>query len=205
MEKQHTVLVVDDEEPIRKGLARVIGSLGHEVDVAVDAEEGLQKALQSPPDLIITDLQLPGRSGLELVTDLKEHGIESTLVVLTAHGSINSAIEATRQGVYDYLIKPVETERLATVIHKGLERSAMRQEVLFLRREMARSGRFQKLNGKSPQMLELFRMIDQIAPSNASVLITGDSGTGKEVVARTIHSLSPRASSPFVAINWNLN
>lgn len=201
MENAHRVLVVDDEEPIRKGLARVVGGLGHDVEVAVDAEEALDAALENPPDLIITDLQLPGRSGLDLVSDLKEHGIESTLVVLTAHGTIDSAIEATRRGVYDYLVKPVETERLSTVIMKGLERSAMRQEVLFLRREMARSGVFQKLVGKAPQMLELFRMIEQIAPSNASVLVTGESGTGKEVVARTIHDLSPRAASPFVAIN----
>jgi DNA-binding NtrC family response regulator len=201
MERKSRILVVDDEEPIRRGLSRVISGMGHEVDSAVDAEEGLQKALESPPDLVITDLQLPGRGGLDLVSDLKERGIESTLVVLTAHGSIDSAIEATRRGVYDYLIKPVDTERLATVIAKGLERAAMRQEVLYLRREMARSGRFQKLVGKSPRMLELYRLIEQIAPSNASILITGESGTGKEVVARTIHDLSTRSSGPFVAVN----
>jgi DNA-binding NtrC family response regulator len=201
MENKRRILVVDDEEPIRKGLTRVISGLGHEVEAAVDAEEALQKALENPPDLVVTDLQLPGRDGLELVSDLKERGIEATLVVLTAHGSIDSAIEATRRGVYDYLVKPVDTERLSTVIMKGLERSAMRQEVLYLRREMARSGRYQKLVGKSPRMLELYRLIDQIASSSASILITGGSGSGKEVVARTIHDLSARSSAPFVAIN----
>jgi two-component system, NtrC family, response regulator HydG len=197
----YRILVVDDEEPIRKGLARVIAGLGHEVEVAESAEEALRLATSFTPDLVITDLQLPGRSGLDLIADLKDHGIESTPVVLTAHGSIDSAVEATRRGVYDYLVKPIEPDRLATVIMKGLERASMRQEVLLLRREMIRSGRFQQLVGKSPRMLELYRMIDQIAPTQASVLITGESGTGKEVVARTIHGLSPRASSRFIAIN----
>ncbi len=198
---QHRILVVDDEEPLRRGLARMITGLGHIVELAADAEEGLEKALASPPDLIITDLQLPRRSGLDMVADLQERGIESTFVVLTAHGSIDSAVEATRRGVYDYLTKPVKAERLETVIMKGLERASMRQEVIHLRREMVRSGRFQKLVGQAPSMLQLYRLIEQIAPSSAPVLITGESGTGKEVVARAIHNLSPRASARFVAIS----
>ena len=201
MAKGRRILVVDDEESIRKGLARVIARMGHDVEEAADAEEALEKALRTPPDLVITDLQLPGRNGLDLVGDLKGRGIESTLVVLTAHGTIDSAIKATRGGVYDYLVKPVETDRLAAVIEKGLERAAMRREVLYLRREMARSGRFQKLVGRSPAMLEIYRLIEQVAPSGASVLITGESGTGKEVVARSLHAMSARSAGPFVAIN----
>jgi two-component system, NtrC family, response regulator HydG len=195
------ILVVDDEEPIRKGLARIVLGLGHTVEVAADAEEALQKALASPPDLMVTDLQLPGRSGLELIADLQDRGFDSTFIVLTAHGTIDSAVEATRSGVYDYLTKPVQPDRIETVILKGLERAAMRQEVVLLRREMVRAGRFQKLIGRSPDMLRLYNMIDQIAPSTAPVLITGDSGTGKEVVARAIHNLSARASGRFVAIS----
>ncbi len=201
MSQTRRILVVDDEEPIRKGLARLITGMGFSVDLAADADEALAKVLASPPDLIITDLQLPGRSGLDFISDLQERSIEATLIVLTAHGTIDSAVEATRRGVYDYLTKPVESERLETVILKGLERAAMRQEVALLRREMVRSGRYQQLLGRSPAMLQLYRMIDQIAPSTAPVLITGESGTGKEVVARTIHTLSPRAAGRFVAIN----
>jgi two-component system response regulator HydG len=201
MGEPRRILVVDDEEFIRKGLARLITGMGHAVELAATAEEGLQSAASSPPDLIITDLQLPGMSGLQFVKEIQERGIESTLIVLTAHGTIDSAVEATRRGVYDYLTKPVESDRLQTVILKGLERAAMREEVLLLRREMIRSGRYQKLVGRSPAMLELYRMIDQIAPTSAPVLITGESGTGKEVVARTIHNLSPRASGRFVAIS----
>jgi len=201
MERPRRILVVDDEELIRKGLSRIAKSLGHEVDVAADAEEALLLALSSPPDLVLTDLNMPGRSGLELVTDLRERGIEATFVVLTAFGSIDSAIDATRRGVYDYLMKPIDPERIQTVILKGLEHSRMQQEVQHLRREMRKSGRYQKLVGGTVAMQELYRMIDQLAPSNASVLITGESGTGKEVVARTIHDLSPRQPGHFVAIN----
>lgn len=201
MDRVHRVLVVDDEEPIRKGLSRMASGLGHDVDVAPSAEEALQRALTLTPDLIITDLHMPGRSGLELIEDLKDRGIESTVIVLTAHGSIDSAIEATRKGVYDYLVKPIEPERMQTVIVKALDHAAMKQEVQHLRRELQRQGRFQQLVGESGGMQELYRLIDQVAPSNASVLITGESGTGKEVVARTIHNLSPRRSGRFVAIN----
>ena len=199
--KAHRILVVDDEEPIRRGLARIIAGMGHEVEMAADAREALQRAIATPPDLIITDLQLPDRTGLELITDFRERGVESTLIVLTAHGTIDSAIEATRMGVYDYLTKPVEPERLRTVILKGLERAAMQQEVALLRREMIRSGRFQDLIGRTPAMLELYRLIEQIAPTSAPILVLGERGTGKEVVARIIHNMSTRSFARFVAIN----
>jgi len=199
--KAHRILVVDDEEPIRRGLARIIRDLGHEVELAADAGEALRRALASPPDLVITDLQLPDRTGLELINEFRDRGVEATVVVLTAHGTINSAVEATRMGVYDYLTKPVEPDHFRSVILKGLERAAMQQEVALLRREMVRSGRFQDLIGRTPSMLELYRMIGQIAPTNAPVLILGERGTGKEVVARILHSLSTRAVARFVAIN----
>ena len=201
MERTHKVLVVDDEEPIRKALGRIVAGLGHEVEVAGDAGEALQRAMASPPDLVITDLQMPGRSGLELFGDLQEHGIESTFVILTAHGTIDNAVDATRRGVYDYLLKPIEPDRLRTVIRRGLQHASMRQEVLHLRRALRRTGHFQKLVGQSAAMLRLYTLIEQVAPTSASVLITGESGTGKEVVARTIHELSPRSSARFVALN----
>ncbi|MCA9755215.1 MAG: sigma-54-dependent Fis family transcriptional regulator [Candidatus Eisenbacteria bacterium] len=201
MDRVHRILVVDDEEPIRRGLSRTVTGLGHEVDVAADAEEALQLALAHAPDLVITDLNMPGRTGLELIEDLRDSGIEATVLVLTAHASIDSAIQATKKGVYDYLQKPIEPAVVESALIKALEHTAMRQEVLHLRRELQRQGRFQELVGDSPSMQQLYRMIDQIAPTNASVLITGESGTGKEVVARTIHGLSPRRSGRFVAIN----
>ena len=201
METSRRILVVDDQESVRRGLTRILSELGHLVDVAPDAESALLQAEATPPDLVIIDLNLPGRSGLDLVADLQERGTEATLVVLTGNASIDSAIEATRRGVFDYLQKPIEPSRLRTVIERGLERASLRQEVQQLRREMMRTGRLRQLVGRSPRMLELFRLIDQVAPSGASVLITGESGTGKELVARSLHGLSPARPGAFVAIN----
>ena len=201
METSRRILVVDDQESVRRGLTRILSELGHLVEVAPDAESAILQADETPPDLVIIDLNLPGRSGLDLVADLQERGTEATLVVLTGNGSIDSAIEATRRGVFDYLLKPIEPSRLLAVIERGLERASLRQEVQHLRREMMRTGKLRQLVGRSPRMLELFRLMDQVAPSDASVLITGESGTGKEVVARSLHGLSPRSARAFVAIN----
>ena len=193
--------MVEDQESMRQGLQRTLTGFGHAVDTAPDAESALQQAIASLPDLIVIDLHLPGRSGLELVGDLQESGVEATLVVLTGTGSVASAVEAMRRGVFDYLEKPVRVELLRMVVEKGLDRSSLRKEVLELRREVMKTGRLQELIGRSSRMIELYRLIDQVAPSNATVLITGESGTGKDMVARTLHRLSPRAVRPFVAIN----
>jgi DNA-binding NtrC family response regulator len=201
MNKPNRILVVDDEEPIRKGLAQVISDLGYQAETAADAERALELILASPPDLVITDLNLPGMGGMELIARLQELGIETTLAVLTGHGSIESAVEATKRGVYDYITKPIDLHHLTTLIRRGLERSRLRREVLGLRREMAQDGRFQELVGKSPRMGEIYRLVEQVAFSDASVFITGESGTGKEIIARTIHGLSPRAQERLVAVN----
>ncbi|MFN8547034.1 MAG: sigma-54 dependent transcriptional regulator [Candidatus Eisenbacteria bacterium] len=196
------ILVVDDHKAIREGLRTVLASSGYtNVDDAADAETALQRVLVQPPDLLIVDLNLPGRSGLDLVGDLQERGIDTTIVMLTGHGTIEGAVEATRRGIFEYLTKPADPKRLCNAVERGLERTALRRELLSLRRELVRSGRLGEMVGRSPAMLELYRMIEQIAPSPASVLITGESGTGKEVVARTLHRLSNRSARPLVAIN----
>ncbi len=201
MSNRSRILIVDDQESVRLGLQKLLTDRGHETASAPDAESALENTLSWSPDLIIVDLNLPGKDGLELVAELQERGENATVVVLTGHGSIESAIEATRRGVFDYLIKPVQPERLKTVIDRGLERTSLRREVLELRREIMRSGRLDSLIGTSPQMMSLYRMIEQVAPHDAAVLIVGESGTGKELVARTLHRLSPRTNRPFVAIN----
>jgi len=202
MDAPRRILVVDDHRAIREGLRLTLAEFGHgEIEEAPDAESAIQSILADPPDLTIVDLNLPGKSGLDLVAELQANGIQTTVVVLTGHGSIDSAVEATRRGVFDYLEKPVSPERLKAVVERGLEHTNMRREILRLRREMARSGRLDELVGRSPAMLQIYRLVDQVAPTNASVMITGESGTGKEVVARAIHRLSPRAARPLVAIN----
>ena len=201
MSRTQRILVVDDEESARTGLKRLLESWGHDALTASSAEEGLDAALRHQPDLVLTDLKMPGRGGIELIDDLKEAGIDATVVVVTGHATIESAVKATRGGAYEYLTKPLDLERLRTVIDRGLERSRMLREVRLLRRELEREGRMGPLTGKSPPMLRLYQLLEQVGPSNAAVLITGESGTGKELVARTLHQLSPRKNAPFVALN----
>jgi DNA-binding NtrC family response regulator len=147
------------------------------------------------------DLNLPGRHGLELIKEVRERAMDPTFIVLTAHGSIDSAVEAMQRGVFDYIEKPVLPERFRAAVGRALERAELRGEVDRLRREMMRGGRFDEMIGSSARMLELFRLTEQVAPTNAAVLIVGESGTGKEVLARAVHRLSPRANRPFVAVN----
>ncbi len=201
MTRNHRILVVDDEESARTGLTRLLETWGHQAQSAPNAESAIELSLRHQPDLILTDLRMPGRGGIELINDLKEAGIDATVVVITGHASIESAVEATRGGAYEYLTKPIDIERLKTVVDRGLERSSMLREVRLLRRELERDGRLGPLVGKSPAMIRLYQLLEQVGPSNASVLITGESGTGKEVVARTLHQLSPRKNAPFVALN----
>jgi DNA-binding NtrC family response regulator len=195
------VLIVDDQEDLLRGVSRIVENLGHEVDTAPTAEEAYEMALSGSPDLVITDLNLPGQSGMDLLRRLSEAGVDTTTIVLTGYGTIDSAIEATRRGVYDYLLKPVRPKELEAVIRKALERASLREEVRSLRREMVRSGKFQQLTGRSSAMLKVFRLIEQVSPAEAPVLITGESGTGKELVARAIHAMSSRAKERLVAVN----
>jgi len=195
------VLIVDDQAEIRRGVRRLVEERGHEVETAETSESAYTLALGNPPDLLIADLSLPGESGMDLVSRLQDVGLDPTTIILTGHGTIDSAIEATRRGVYDYVLKPVRPKELGAIIAKALERASLREEVRLLRREMGRSGRFEDLVGRSAPMLELYRVIEQVAPSPTPVLITGESGTGKELVASAIHGLSGRAKAPLINVN----
>lgn len=195
------VLIVDDQEDLLRGVRRLVEGLGHTVDTAGTAEEAYRKALATAPDLVLTDLNLPGDSGMDLVAKLQEAGIDATTIILTGYGTIDSAIEATRRGVYDYITKPVRPKELETVIRKGLERASLREEVRVLRREMIRSGRFEELVGRSAPMLQVYQLIEQVAPLATPVLVTGESGTGKELVVRAIHTLSERSKQPLISVN----
>ncbi len=201
MTRSARILVVDDEDSTLRGLTRLLESWGHTAVPAADAASAVEEALSNHPDLVLTDLRMPKRGGIELINDLKDAGIEATVVVITGHATIESAVEATRGGAYEYLTKPLDLERLQTVVSRGLERSSLLREMQLLRRELGREGRMGTLVGKSPSMARLYQLLEQVGPSNASVLITGESGTGKEVVARTLHTMSPRKNAPFVALN----
>jgi DNA-binding NtrC family response regulator len=197
----HRILVVDDDEATRKGLKALLAKAGYEVQEAADGQDGAEKAAAFLPAVVITDMLMPRLDGLGLLAALQKELPFVTVIILTGHGTIETAVAALKQGAYDYLTKPVDVPRLRILIEKALEKGEALREVSLLRRRLKQVWGVGGLVGKSPVMQELYRLIDLAAPTIAPVLVTGESGTGKELVARNLHSLSPRSKGPFVAVN----
>jgi DNA-binding NtrC family response regulator len=195
------VLIVEDEENERTGLAELITSWGYRTETARDGQEGLDKASQWTPSVVITDLKMPRMGGIELLERLAGHAEAMAVIMVTAQGTIDSAVQAMRMGAYDYVTKPIDTNRLRTILQNASALLGTRAELETARRKLRDAGSLGRLTGSSRKMQEIFRLIEMVSPSTASVLITGASGTGKELVARTVHELSPRRDRPFVAIN----
>ena len=199
------VLIVEDEPHALMGLAELISGWGYQTEIARDGIEGWEKALAWEPAIVVTDLKMPRLDGIGLLTKLSEErsGMSSKIavVVLTAMGSIQLAVDAMKQGAYDFLQKPVDATRLRTILGNATRQRETEIELEIARRRLRETGVLGAMVGNSKPMREIFGLIEQIAPSNVSVLITGESGTGKELVARTLHQLSPRKSRPFVAVN----
>jgi|RhiMetdeSRZDD1v2_1073273.scaffolds.fasta_scaffold05285_9 DNA-binding NtrC family response regulator len=195
------VLIVEDEPSTRLGLTELVSTWGFTTESAADGEEALQRITTFRPSIVISDLVMPHMGGLELLRALKEEGTAITTVILTAQGTVETAVEAIKEGAYDYLTKPVEPQRLKILLDKIVERQDTLREVKVLRKQLREHGSFGKMIGNSPQMRKVYQTIEQAAPTQANVLIWGESGTGKELVAQTIHQLSPRGQMPFVPIN----
>src|SRR5712691_3390332 len=195
------VLIVEDDAAARVGLEQLVRSWGFIAESAADGEEALEKVTTFRPAIVITDLVMPRMDGLALLRALPQQGAEATTVLLTAQGTVETAVEAMKEGAYDYLTKPVDIQRLKILLDKIVERLETLREVKTLRRQLREHGTFGSMIGSGPEMRKIYQVIEQAAPTGASVLITGESGTGKELVAQTIHQLSPRASFPFVGIN----
>ncbi|HYN14314.1 MAG TPA: sigma-54 dependent transcriptional regulator [Terriglobales bacterium] len=198
---QEKILIVDDEENERTGLAELIAGWGYRTETARDGLEGLEKAASWGPDLIVTDLKMPRLDGMGLLERLAEQPQTVAVILLTAQGSVDSAVQAMKMGAYDYIQKPVDVQRLRSILQNAARLRETSVELEVTRRKLRDTGVLGSLVGSSRKMQEIFRLIDLVAPSTASVLITGESGTGKELVARTIHHLSPRKAKPFLAIN----
>jgi DNA-binding NtrC family response regulator len=198
---QERVLIVEDDAAARVGLEQLVKSWGFIAESAGDGEEALEKVTTFRPAIVISDLVMPRMDGLTLLRALHQQGAEVTTLLLTAQGTVETAVEAMKEGAYDYLTKPVDLKRLKILLDKIVERLETVREVKVLRRQLRDHGAFGSLIGSSPEMRKMYQVIEQAAPTGASVLITGESGTGKELVAQTIHQLSPRAGFPFVAIN----
>jgi DNA-binding NtrC family response regulator len=195
------VLIVEDDPATRSGLAELVQAWGYQTDEAADGEDALRKVTNFRPAIIVSDLVMPRMGGHDLLRTLKDQLSDLTFILLTAQGTIESAVDAIKDGAYDYLSKPVDPQRLKILLEKAVERQETLREVRILRRQLREQGSFGRIVGNSPGLRSLYRVIEQAAPTAASVLIWGESGTGKELIAQTIHELSPRASFPFVAIN----
>jgi DNA-binding NtrC family response regulator len=195
------ILLVDDEVNIREALVTILEKKGHQVRGVATAEEGLVQLEVAPADLVITDLRMPGIGGMEFLRRLKRTWPDTEVVVMTAYGSIDTAVEAMRCGAYDYLAKPIDRERFPIVVDKALERHALTTENKQLRDRLETKTRFDQMVGESEPMQRVYSLVEMVADSDVTVLLTGESGTGKELIARAIHHKSPRADGPFITLN----
>ncbi|HWN84897.1 MAG TPA: sigma-54 dependent transcriptional regulator [Vicinamibacterales bacterium] len=195
------VLIVEDEPATRVGLTELVRTWGFTAASAGDGQEALERITEFRPAIIISDLVMPRMGGLDLLRALASDGGEYTIVILTAQGTVETAVEAIKEGAYDYLTKPIEPQRLKILLDKIVERHDTLREVKVLRKQLREQGAFGQMVGSSAQMRKVYQTIEQAAPTSASVLIWGESGTGKELVAQTVHQLSPRNQLPFVPIN----
>jgi len=195
------VLIVDDEEPARTGVAELVGSWGYRTEMAKDGLEALDKVIAWSPSIVVTDLAMPRMDGMELIQMLAEQPQELKVVVVTANTEIAAAVEAMKLGAYDYITKPLDFKRLKAILQNASLLQDTERELEVTRRNLRNSGALGRMVGKSKKMQEIFALVERVAPTTASILITGESGTGKEVVARTLHDLSARKAKPFVAIN----
>lgn len=196
------ILIVDDEPNIRSGLALALQEEAFEVSTAPDASKAWELFQRMPHQLVISDLKMPGaRSGLDLVREIKHGWPETLIIVITAHGSVETAVEAMRLGAHDYVSKPVDLEMLGHQVRRAFEHNRLREEVRRLRARLAAADEFPEIVGQGAAIREVLTCIRQVAATDLPVLIQGESGTGKELIARAIHNLSARSAGPFVAAN----
>ncbi len=201
MSEHARILVIDDDDSFRSVLQYNLSQAGYEVEIAVGGREGLQQMKQAPFDAVITDIKMPGMDGLEVLGRVKKEYPDIVVIMITAHGSIEMAVEAMRQGAYDYITKPLNRDALLLTLEKALRYRALREENLRLREEREERWKAGRIVGESPAVRKLIEQIGKVAGKDATVLITGETGTGKELVARAIHTGSGRRDHSLVTIN----
>ncbi len=195
------ILVVDDEADIRESLETLLALEGYSVDLAHNGGEGLLMFAERPYDLVLLDLMMPDRSGMEVLKDIREHDAETPVALITAYGSVEVAVQALKSGANDYFSKPWDNEKLLLEISRMISARRLETENLQLKRALKQRYAFPNIVGKSERMLKVLDLVAQVAPSRATVLITGETGTGKELIAKAIHANSPRADHMFVPVH----
>jgi len=197
----HRIMVVDDEPTVRYTFDRYLTRAGHQVMAVETAEEALNRIAAFEPELVITDVRMPGMSGLQLLEKIRASLPEVDVLVMTGFEDMQSAISAIKAGAYDYLVKPLEFDQIEAVVSRCFNDRAVRRRMKHLAREAAEPYALNRLVGRDPRMIEVYKMIGQLSQTRTPVLIRGETGTGKEIIARAIHFNSPEAAEPFVGIN----
>jgi DNA-binding NtrC family response regulator len=196
-----TILIVEDEPRMRRLLEISLGEDGHHIRSVADAESGLKGLAREPADLVVTDLKLPGMSGLEFLQEVRRMNAGVPMIVMTAHGSVETAVEAMKAGASDYVLKPFTMAEMKLVINKELDVQRVRDENRSLKEALGKRYQFQNIVARSARMQEVLALVERVAGTNSTVLIGGESGVGKDLIARAIHQNSRRASGPFIKIN----
>jgi len=192
------ILVIDDERSIRNTLKDILGFEGYQVELAENGRSGIDMAQSSEFDIILCDIKMPEVDGLEVLEQIMKSKPESTVVMISGHGTIDTAVEAIKKGAFDFIEKPLDLNRLLITLRNASDKSALVRETQILKQRV--SGKFEII-GASASIKKMLEMCDRVAPTEARVLITGANGTGKELVARRLHERSPRAENPFVEVN----
>src|SRR5947207_972705 len=198
---QGSVLIIDDEAEIRESLETLLEIEGYEVETAINGEDGLSRLGERPFDLVLLDLALPGRSGLDILPEIRAVDPQISVIMITAYGTVEDAVRAMQSGATNFLQKPWDNEKLLADVRAAVGRRRAEEENIQLKRALKRRYNFENIVGKSEPMLKIFDLVAQVAPSRSTVLLQGESGTGKEVIAKAIHLNSPRRDRPFVPVN----
>ncbi len=195
------ILIVDDEPNIRQGLAEALAGQGYEIEQAASGESALERLSLTPCDLVLVDLVMEGMDGIDLLQDVKRLWPQTEVVIITAHGTVETAVKALKEGAYDYLTKPINVKRFRAYVHNILRAQELEAENRQLKEQLRTQEEYSKLIGRSEKLLTILEMIEQLAPTDVTILIEGESGTGKELVANAIHQKSGRGQAPFVSVN----
>jgi DNA-binding NtrC family response regulator len=201
MKDKGRILVVEDEQDMLFGLQKILSKQGHNVEIAETGSAGLKKVEESFFDIVITDLKMPGVDGIELLRKAKEAYSDTMVIVITGYGTVESAVEAIKLGAYDYITKPFDAEHIKMVVRKALKQISLRDENKYLKQQIKKVKDFQNIIGQSRKMQDVFKIADQVASTDTTVLLLGESGTGKDLLARYIHYNSPRKDKVFVPVN----